>query len=497
MKSELLDQPPPNALESEAALLDALSVHGRVDPDIILRAEHFYDPRNAAIYSTMSDLDADFGGWDNAALIQQLQSHKLWNRDGFDAAYMAGITGTCGNTALIPYHAQQITEAWQRRTVGEIAIDIFQKSRNGFTADALEQQIERIRAVASGDGDIGRGRVVSRTLDTVAPQKIRWLWPNRIVVGKYNEIVGNPGDGKTVMVGDLAARVSSGKPCPDSNVSMGPAGVVFISAEDDYADTIRPRLEAAGADLSRIRVVDGVGGYDDDTGRRMLRSLSLDRDVPAIEEAIKTTPNCKMLVLDPITAYCGRIDSHKNAEVRALLVPIVEMASTHGVAVVGITHFNKNGNGKAVNRGMGSQAWIAAARMVWAVVRDPERGTRLMLPIKCNLARDVTGLSYRIDDRDGVPVVEWLPEAVTTTVDEVLAEGQSQRRTSPRKQDVKVWLGGKLANGPVAANDILQDGEAAGFSEKLLRWAKKEIAVRSYAEGFGRDAVWFWKLSDE
>jgi hypothetical protein len=110
----------------------------------------------------------------------------------------------------------------------------------------------------------------------------------------------------------------------------------------------------------------------------------------------------------------------------------------------------------------------------------------------------VTGLSYRIEDRDGVPVVEWLPEAVTKTVDEAMQEEQpTKRRTSPRKQDVKVWLQSRLADGEVSANDVLNDALEAGYSEKLLRWAKKEMDVMSYSEGFGKDIVWFWRLSNE
>jgi putative DNA primase/helicase len=490
--AELLDQVPPNAVKSERALLAGFLVRGRVDGD--LQAKHYYDGRHATIYVAMSDLTAEFGAFDQTALIARLQHNPAWGKNGFDAAFVAETLTADGNPAISSYHAGEIKAAWRRRASLHEAEELLRLCHDGFDSEAVQGVLARIQGYASGDDVVGAGRIVSRILDTVVAQEIRWLWKGRIPIGKYVELVGDPGGGKTVLMCDITGRITSGKPCPDSNVPMGPGGVVFVSAEDDYADTIRPRLDAAGADCSRVRVVDGVGGVDEDSGKRVLRSLSLDRDISAVEEAIKATPDCKMVIFDPISAYCGRIDSHKNAEVRALLTPLVELAGRHGVAVVGITHFSKNAGAKAVNRGMGSQAWIAAARMVWGVVRDSERGTRLMLPIKANLAKDVAGLSFRIEDRNGVPVIEWLPEAVTKTVDEALQDEQPTKRQSPRRKDVKVWLAARLADGRVPANDIWQDGEKEGFSERLLKWAKKEVGVNCYRDGF-EDGAWFWELS--
>lgn len=497
--AELFDQSPPSALESEVAVLAGFMLQGRVDPDCDLRADQFYDQRNGTMYNAMVELEAEIGRWDDRVLIGRLQSDRLWSKDGFDAAYVATIAMSGGSSTLGPYHSRQIKDTWRRRMVGQHALELFQLSHNGFDPDKLHESLESIKRVYDGDGGVRIGQAVSRTLDTITPKRISWLWPNRIPLGKYTEWIGYPGVGKTVVLCDIMARVSAGLPCPDSNASMGPGGVVFMTAEDDPADTIRPRLDAAGADCSRIRLLEAVGSVDSETGRKNFRSISLDRDVPAIEEAVNATPDCRLIVIDPITAYCGKTDSHKAAEVRALLVPLTELASKHNIAVVGITHFNKGGGGgPAVGRGMGSLAWVAAARMAWGIVKDAENpGTRLMLPIKCNIAGDVSGLSYSIVDRDGVPVVEWSPDAVRTTVDEALGAANANGKQSPKKRDVKAWLKAKLVGGAIPANDVLHDGQADGFSEKLLRWAKKEMNVSSYAEGFGSDAVWFWSLPND
>ena len=126
----------------------------------------------------------------------------------------------------------------------------------------------------------------------------------------------------------------------------------------------------------------------------------------ALDEAIELTPDCRLVIVDPITAYCGGVDSHKNAEVRGLLAPLSNLAERHEVAVVAVSHLNKSAGGSAIYRTMGSLAFTAAARAVWGVTKDKgDSQRRLMLPVKNNIAPDVMGLAYSIrdagDDRIG------------------------------------------------------------------------------------------------
>ncbi|MFZ1935328.1 MAG: AAA family ATPase [Thermoguttaceae bacterium] len=154
-KPELLDAPPPNAVESERALLAGFLDRGQLDLDCDLQVLQFYDPRNGAIYSAMNDLTGEAGGFDSTALIAKLRAHPLWGRDGFDAAFVAEVLTARGNPAIGPFHSRQIKEAWKRRQVGDEALNLLQLSRNGsFSLERLRQSLDAIRTVC-GEGDAG------------------------------------------------------------------------------------------------------------------------------------------------------------------------------------------------------------------------------------------------------------------------------------------------------------------------------------------------------
>ena len=222
-------------------------------------------------------------------------------------------------------------------------------------------------------------------------------------------------------------------------------GAALLSAEDDPADTIRPRLDAAGADVSGVNLIQAVEWYDGDAGERVTRSFSLERDAAALEEAIEQTPDCRLVIIDPISAYLGGTDSYKNADIRGLLTPLSQLAQRLRVAVLAVTHLNKSA-GPAMYRSMGSLAFVAAARAVWAVVKDQEDASkRLMLPIKNNLAADTSGLSYTVVVPSGVPSLAWSDQPVTITVDDALAAGRDDDPRDSERRDAKAWLQEVLA----------------------------------------------------
>jgi len=329
----------------------------------------------------------------------------------------------------------------------------------------------------------------------VKPEPVRWLWPGRIALGKLTLIAGDPGLGKSFLTLDVASRVSTGAGWPDAiGVSHSPGGVVLLSAEDDPADTIRPRLEAAGADLSRIVVLQAVhaGGG----GRSSVRTFDLTRDLSALERAIRDTPDCRLVVIDPVTAYLGGTDSHKNGEIRGLLAPLADLAARYGVAVVAVTHLNKSGGGSAVYRTMGSLAFVAAARAAWAVVADkadPHR--RLLLPIKNNLAANRGGLAYSFVDSPGhdQPQLAWEEGAVSISADDALAVERGGKRSVV--DDAADWLRDLLSDGPRAMKDVEDDARGAGYSLAALRRAKAVLGVVSRKPAFG--GPWEWSLPPE
>ncbi|MBI1337783.1 MAG: AAA family ATPase [Phycisphaera sp.] len=330
-----------------------------------------------------------------------------------------------------------------------------------------------------------RSRAVMTRLSDVQPRPVRWLWPGRIALGKLTILAGDPGLGKSFLTLDLASRVSTGAGWPDApDERSEPGGVVLLSAEDDHADTIRPRLDAAGAQASRIHALCNVRHLDPQTGCDTQTPFTLE-DIPSLESAIEQTPECRLVVIDPISAYTGKTDSHRNAEVRALLAPLGELAARFGVAVLAVTHLRK-GEGAAIYRAMGSLAFVAAARSAWAVCRDPQDPTgkrRLLLPVKNNLGNDTTGLAFELRDiGNGQAHIAWDDRPVAVRIDEAL--GQNTRRPGPNsheRQRVMDWLNNALADGDRLASELIEEArDTHGISPRTLDRAKRDIDIRVY-----------------
>ena len=333
-------------------------------------------------------------------------------------------------------------------------------------------------------------RPVVRCVATIEPEPIEWLWPGRIPLGRLALLVGRPGEGKSFLATAMAAHVSCGREWPDG--APCPRGSVLIaSAEDAPADTIRPRLDAHGADVSRIHVLDGVRTDD---GERLLTL----RDVDAIAEALRALGDCRLLVIDPIGAYIGgRTDAHRDNEVRAVLAPIARLAEEYGVAVLVVAHRRKTAAAYADEAALGSVAFVGAARAVWHLARDPDDvARRLLLPGKCNLASTPSGLAFRVCGEP--PRIVWDAEAVEMTADDVLAAEQATRRGGrPAEQHdaAAEWLRQALADGPRPAADIMAgwtDGH--GGSKRTLDRAKRSVGVVAYQPRV--PGPWWWRLAD-
>ncbi|MBX3375170.1 MAG: AAA family ATPase [Phycisphaeraceae bacterium] len=368
----------------------------------------------------------------------------------------------------------------------------------GGDAEAIRADIESLvnrSAIYAGPID---GTPVLRRIADVKPEPVSWLWPGRFALGKLTLIAGDPGLGKSFLTLDMAARVSTGAGWPDRrNERTPPAGVLILSAEDAIADTIRPRLDAAGADVERIMALEAIRTVTDN-GRESVRGFDLSQDMAALERAIRTLQDCRLVVIDPVTAYLGRTDSHKNAEIRGLLAPLSELAERHRVAVVAVTHLNKSGGGPAIYRAMGSLAFAAAARAAWAVSKDkadPQR--RLLLPIKNNIAPDAGGLSYRIQPAGvgGCPSVAWDPDPVNVSADDALSGDRDHDDGRTERDDAAEWLRDFLADGPRQSKDVEQNAREAGYSIATLRRARAALGVKATKAGL--DGPWECSLPAE
>jgi len=224
------------------------------------------------------------------------------------------------------------------------------------------------------------------------------------------------------------------------------------------------------------------------------RGFDLERDTERLMQKADSMGDCLLIIIDPVSAHLGRVDSHSNAEVRGLLAGLAEAASRLGCAVVLVSHLNKGTSGtNAVYRTSGSLAFVAAARSAYVVAKDPaNQERRLFLPQKNNLAKGGNGLAYRVaSDSDGQPRLEFEAAPVTITADEALSVPQSERR--PR-DEAKDWLQERLAGGPVRAADIFAKAEELGFAEKTVRRAKQQLGVEAFKEPGAMEGGWLWKL---
>jgi putative DNA primase/helicase len=331
---------------------------------------------------------------------------------------------------------------------------------------------------------------IIRSFSEIKPEPLKWLWPGRIPLGKLTLLIGDPGLGKSLVTIDIAARVSRGSNFPDGKrCEVG--HVIFLSAEDDAADTIRPRLDAAGADVALVHTLEGtrVTLADNSTSDRL---FDLETGIATLEDALARIPGVRLIVVDPISAYLGGADSNTNAEVRKLLSPLAVFAAKYGVAVLCVTHLRKSA-GVAVHRAIASIAFTAAARAVWAVASDSsDTNRRLMLMVKLNLGPNVGGLAFRIETQNGLPRLDWESGAVTVNANDVL--NIEYREDHSELKEAEEWLREYLADGPVAASEAIRAANAVGITRTTLWRAANSLTVVKRKLG-GRGAGWEWSLA--
>jgi putative DNA primase/helicase len=299
----------------------------------------------------------------------------------------------------------------------------------------------------------------------VKPEPVEWLWRGRVALGKLTLVAGEAGLGKSQVSIAMAAAVTTGGewPCTEGRALQG--DVIILSAEDGMADTIVPRLMEAGADLKRVHIINAV---KDASGRR---GFNLSADLDLLERKISESDNVRLIIIDPISSYLGpKVDSHVNAAVRAVLEPVSEMAARLRLAIVAITHPPKGTGTTAINRFIGSIAFVAAARAAFMVTRDADDDTRrLFLPVKNNLAPLGKGLAFRLEQRlvaDGIvgSAVAWETEAVTITADQALQAADDRGGGGGAGADAEEFLREALASGAVAVIDLKANAKQAGLS---------------------------------
>jgi len=282
---------------------------------------------------------------------------------------------------------------------------------------------------------------ISVLVAEVKKENVQWLWVWRIPRGKLALLDGDPGVGKSVLSQDLAARVSAGQPMPLQDQPAQPGHVVIVTAEDSTADTIRPRLETAGANLQRVSVMSTI---KDKHGERGFR---VPDDLPLLEKEIRRL-GAVLVILDPLMAFLpANVNSWRDQDVRRALAPLAKMAERTGAAVLVIRHLNKKPGITAIYRGGGSIGIAGAARSALLIAPDPhDPSVRVLTSVKSNLARTPHPLAFRIVKADnGSAKVVWVGKT-HYTADELLNPD-----TSPHGEAV-AFLRKTLERGPMLAD---------------------------------------------
>jgi hypothetical protein len=319
-------------------------------------------------------------------------------------------------------------------------------------------------------------------------ERVRWLWPGRIPLGKVSVLDGDPGTGKSTLTLTIAAKVTTGSPFPDgARPEVG--DVILLSAEDDIGDTIRPRLEAAGADLARCWVLPDVRPEGKEP-----RPPELPADLFLLEDLVKSK-RAALVVVDPLMAFLsGQVDSHRDQDIRRVLASLGYMAGRTGAAVVIVRHLNK-GTGSALYRGSGSIGIVGAARAGLLVGPDPDdEGRRVLAMSKNNLAKDPDALAYRLvnDERYGVARVVWDGTSRHTAAD--LVRPRVDEDEAPALAEAARVLKEILGKGPVRAREAMASAKQAGVAERTLHRARHALGVTTRRKGFGADAHYEWSM---
>lgn len=308
-------------------------------------------------------------------------------------------------------------------------------------------------------------------MSEIQSQEVAWLWFPFIPYGKLTIVQGDPGDGKTTLVLNIAAKLSKGEGLDSKMKLTEPLNVIYQSAEDGLADTVKPRLETAAANCENISVID-----------ESIKSLSMIDE--RLEEAVIRT-KAKLLILDPIQAYLGGgMDMNRANEARDMTKKLATLAEKYQCAIVLVGHMNKAAGNKAAYRGMGSIDFFAVARSVLLVGRvEGEANIRAVVQIKNNLAAFGHPKAFELSE-DGF---HWLGD-YEITADEVL--GGIAPKANKLEQAKRLLREVAETNNAMQSNEIFNLAEEQGISRRTLENAKKELSIRAKRI----NNSWYWEL---
>jgi putative DNA primase/helicase len=415
-----------------------------------------------------------------------------------------------GKNGLTP-EGEREHAAIQARIAAELAEQKEIEAEIEASREAARDGKEVTETSANGEFEIGESTTregiiqslrVIRASDVVT-ERTEWWWAERIPKGKISLFAGKPGCGKSFVVIDFIARLTTGRDFPNGSKNpWGPRECLLAVSEDDPSDTVVPRLIAAGADLDKVQIILWSTGkkIDGNEPKKRQRMLQLSKDTKLLKKALQENPNIALVAIDPMTSYFG-VDCNKDSEIRPIMDALSAACRASKAAFIGVMHYNKKSDVAALEKILGASSIVGSARTVWAFSRDPDDKTeRHMSCAKNNLSKNQRGMKYKIGEKlvpfsdgsnDYVGCVEWMGET-EEDADEVLAKERDTAKNpkDSKLEEAKMLVQTELANGEQRASSMYRLGEARNISAETMRRGYRSLAVVPYQ----KNGKWWWAL---
>jgi putative DNA primase/helicase len=413
---------------------------------------------------------------------------RAGGHDG-NADYLAGLMGyePIGDDAFGIYYRRFREEQIKKSLVRKL--DVLARSKadvENFDIEELRPELAALERLKQNEGP---GPPLTVFLSSVEPQMVEWLWPNFIPLARASMISGDPNVGKTWLALDIAARLSRGLAWPDGSPGAGPANVIYVTVEDNPADTIRPRIDSLGGDPSRIAIIDP--GYSD------FISFARQDGIKKLEAEILKIGNVRLVVLDPVLDFSGGINPNAAEQVRGFLTPLIHLAEKLNLALVLIAHLNKAQSQSAIYRTGGStSAWLGKCRAAFMIFRDnEEKKKRYVSAIKSNLSAD------------DPPQLSFIPDSGRLLFEKVIDEVNVDEQLNPQFRGqvgereessfAVTWLKETLEAGALNVKEIKPAALDSGISKMTLYRAAHKLNLVMKVEGFGKFKSSTWALREE
>lgn len=363
---------------AEAALLGCMICDSTLIEEIAstVETDAFALPEHQIIFDGIRDTFSRFGEFDLVLLRNQIHD-KVSEIGGVD--YLMKVADSTPSSANWPHYAKIVQDASNRR---KLTMAVHQAIRSlSETSMSIDEVLATLQDGLQAVQIVKPGEAVLAS--TIKPKAIQWLWPNRFPIGMTSILAGEMKLGKSQIAMQMGAIVSCGRVWPDGAVGSEPGGVLIVSGEDDAARAIVPRLKAVDADLSRIKIME-------------YPCLDLFVSSAKLVAEAKRIPDCKLVIIDPVTSFMGACNQNDNSDVRKVMRDLGDVAVKTNTAIVLVTHLSKKVELGVKLRVLGSVGFTAAARSVWVVFQKGEDAeTRVLWPAGANYSDHPTGMQFR------------------------------------------------------------------------------------------------------